>query len=107
MSYDQEGFAVYAGVALPLVTDQLREAHELIAKLEKEHAEEIEHTKEQFFTNISHELRTPISLILPPIHEMQKKQDLDEQGKTLINLAERNSLRLLRLVNPTGIIPLS
>jgi len=70
-----------------------------IAKLEKKHAEEIEHTKEQFFTNISHELRTPISLILPPIHEIQKKEKLDSHIKNLINLAEKNSLRLLRLVN--------
>lgn len=70
-----------------------------ITKLQKEHAEELEQTKEQFFTNISHELRTPISLILPPIHEVQAKGQLDEQSRRLISLAEKNSLRLLKLVN--------
>ncbi len=70
-----------------------------IAKLEKEHSEEIERTKERFFTNISHELRTPISLILPPIHEIQKKGKMDEFSRHLISLAEKNSVRLLRLVN--------
>jgi len=70
-----------------------------IIRMEKEHAEEIEQTKEQFFTNISHELRTPISLILPPIHEIQKKGHLDTQSTKLIALAEKNSVRLLRLVN--------
>ena len=70
-----------------------------VAKLQKDHAEELEHTKEQFFTNISHELRTPISLILPPIHEIQQHGKLDDQSRKLIALAEKNSLRLLKLVN--------
>lgn len=70
-----------------------------ITKMEKAHAEEIEQTKELFFTNISHELRTPISLILPPIHELLKKGKLDEHNHRLVSLAEKNSVRLLRLVN--------
>ncbi|MCV9387025.1 hybrid sensor histidine kinase/response regulator transcription factor [Reichenbachiella ulvae] len=70
-----------------------------IARLEMEHAEEIERTKENFFTNISHELRTPISLILPPLHQIQKKHKLDPESTNLIDLAEKNSVRLLKLVN--------
>ncbi|HEY4653960.1 MAG TPA: two-component regulator propeller domain-containing protein, partial [Cyclobacteriaceae bacterium] len=70
-----------------------------IIRMEKEHAEEIERTKERFFTNISHELRTPISLILPPIQEFMKRSKLDNESKHLIMLAEKNSRRLLRLVN--------
>jgi len=70
-----------------------------ITRMEIAHAEEIEQTKEQFFTNISHELRTPISLILPPIHEVQKRGKLDAESNQLIGLAEKNSIRLLRLVN--------
>ncbi|PIB36269.1 hypothetical protein BFP72_13145 [Reichenbachiella sp. 5M10] len=70
-----------------------------ITRLEVQHAEEIERTKEIFFTNISHELRTPISLILPPIHQIQNKGILDTESSKLIALAEKNSVRLLRLVN--------
>ncbi|RJE72668.1 two-component regulator propeller domain-containing protein [Reichenbachiella sp. MSK19-1] len=70
-----------------------------ITRLEVKHAEEIERTKEVFFTNISHELRTPISLILPPIHQVQHTGTLDTESKTLIALAEKNAERLLRLVN--------
>jgi signal transduction histidine kinase/ligand-binding sensor domain-containing protein/DNA-binding response OmpR family regulator len=70
-----------------------------IAKLEKEHAEELVQAKQQFFTSISHELRTPISLIIPPIQQVLKRGNLDEQNKSLINLAEKNSQRLLRLIN--------
>lgn len=86
--------------ALRIYSARMRLKNELkIVKMEKEHAEEIERTKERFFTNISHELRTPISLILPPIHEIQKKGKLDPESSQLISLAEKNSARLLRLVN--------
>src|ERR1051325_6163307 len=70
-----------------------------IARMEKDHAEEIAQTKQQFFTNISHELRTPISLILPPIRQVIQKGELDNESRQLITLAEKNSLRLIRLVD--------
>ena len=70
-----------------------------IARLEKEHAENINQAKQQFFTSISHELRTPISLIIPPIQQIIRRGTLDEDSKSLILLAEKNSQRLLRLIN--------
>ena len=87
-------------VALKIYSDRIKLENELkISKLEVAHAEEIEQTKEQFFTNISHELRTPISLILPPIHQIMKNGNLDDDSYKLISLAEKNSHRLLRVVN--------
>ncbi|HKZ36942.1 MAG TPA: ATP-binding protein, partial [Chryseolinea sp.] len=86
------GFKVYA-IRLKL-KNELK-----IAKLERGHAEELVNTKQQFFTSISHELRTPISLIIPPIQQVLKHGDLNEKNKGLITLAEKNSQRLLRLIN--------
>ncbi len=98
------GYTVFGGLLIFFLTrffmGRVRLRNELkIARLQKSHAEELERTKEHFFTNISHELRTPISLILPPIHEIQKSGTLDDQSKQLISLAEKNSQRLLKLVN--------
>jgi signal transduction histidine kinase/ligand-binding sensor domain-containing protein/DNA-binding response OmpR family regulator len=70
-----------------------------IVRIERAHEDEITLTKQQFFTNISHELRTPISLILPPIQQVLKRENIDEDSKSLIKLAEKNSYRLLRVVN--------
>jgi signal transduction histidine kinase/ligand-binding sensor domain-containing protein/DNA-binding response OmpR family regulator len=70
-----------------------------VARLEREHAEEIIQTKQQFFTNISHELRTPLSLIIPPIQQIAKNDNLDAESRSLIDIAEKNSQRLLRLIN--------
>jgi signal transduction histidine kinase/ligand-binding sensor domain-containing protein/DNA-binding response OmpR family regulator len=91
---------VFIIAGLRVYTVRLKLKNDLkIAVLEKEHAEEIVLTKQQFFTSISHELRTPISLIIPPIQQILKRDKLDEDDKKLITLAEKNSQRLLRLIN--------
>ena len=93
-------FIAIAIIAFKIYSTRLRLGNELkIALLEKDHAEEIMQTKQQFFTNISHELRTPISLIIPPIQQIIKSGTLDEVNTGLITLAEKNSQRLLRLIN--------
>jgi signal transduction histidine kinase/ligand-binding sensor domain-containing protein/DNA-binding response OmpR family regulator len=91
---------ILAFVALKIYSGRLHLRNELkITRLEKEHTEELAQIRQQFFTNISHELRTPISLILPPIHQIIKRGNLDRENLRLISLAEKNSHRLLRLIN--------
>ncbi len=70
-----------------------------LANLEKVHSEEILNTKQQFFTNISHEFRTPLSLITPPIQQVLNSGELQGKNLEMLKLAEKNSKRLLKLVN--------
>lgn len=87
-------------IALRIYVIRLKLKNELkLARVEKEHAEELVKAKQEFFTSISHELRTPISLIIPPIQQIIKRGNLDDENKSLITLAEKNSQRLLRLIN--------
>ncbi|HEY1746685.1 MAG TPA: ATP-binding protein [Xanthobacteraceae bacterium] len=61
---------------------------------------EINRAKTAFFSNVSHEFRTPLTLMLGPLEEaLQHPEQL--QGKRLeeVAVAHRNALRLLRLVN--------
>lgn len=60
---------------------------------------EIDRAKTAFFTNISHEFRTPLTLMLGPIEEVLGAQDLSPSVRQELQLAQRNSLRLLKLVN--------
>ncbi len=70
-----------------------------IAQIEKEHSEQILDVRQNFFTNVSHEFRTPLSLIVPPIKQVLNNGTIDENSKKLLQLAERNSKRLMSLVN--------
>ena len=52
----------------------------------------------QFFTNLSHEFRTPLTLIIDPIDRLLDDTPLDDQQRSLLQLARRNVRVLLRLV---------
>jgi len=56
---------------------------------------ELDRAKTAFFSNVSHEFRTPLTLMLGPVEDMRRRGDADGQ----LQVVHRNSLRLLRLVN--------
>lgn len=69
-----------------------------LAKLETQKERELSEKKIEFFTNISHEFRSPLSLILNPVIELQTMTD-DVLIVSKLNMVQRNASRLLRLVN--------
>jgi PAS domain S-box-containing protein len=58
---------------------------------------EMDRAKTVFFSNISHEFRTPLTLMLGPLDELAQAHD--ERHQALATTARRNALRLLKLVN--------
>lgn len=69
---------------------------------ERKRVEEIEaldKAKTLFFSNISHEFRTPLTLILGSIEQVLMDRNTIPENVNRIGIAQRNSLRLLRLVN--------
>ncbi len=60
--------------------------------------EEINQLKFKFFTNVSHDLRTPLTLIVTPLDAMLKESTDVKQTKRL-TLMRNNAMRLLTLVN--------
>lgn len=61
--------------------------------------EEATHAKLVFFTNISHDFRTPLTLIADPIEQLLANRTLDGQPRQLLELMKKNVHILLRLVN--------
>ena len=60
---------------------------------------ELDRAKTAFFSNISHEFRTPLTLMLGPVEEMRAEVGLPPDRRELLDVVHRNGLRLLRLVN--------
>jgi signal transduction histidine kinase len=60
---------------------------------------ETDRAKTAFFSNVSHEFRTPLTLMLGPLEEVLGSGRADTVTAGLVEVAHRNGLRLLRLVN--------
>lgn len=65
---------------------------------EAERIHELDQLKLKFLTNLSHEFRTPISLILGPVESLIE-QEKDNTLRVQLNMIKRNGKRLLNLVN--------
>ena len=59
----------------------------------------IDRSKTIFFSNISHEFRTPLALLLGPIGELLTDPALDPSFRTNLDIAYRNAIRMQKLVN--------
>lgn len=66
---------------------------------EHEKEKEIYHAKIEFFTNVAHEIRTPLTLIKGPMEKIIMKVDEVPQIKNNLLIMERNTDRLLNLTN--------
>lgn len=64
-----------------------------------EQLQEATQSKLMFFTNVSHDLRTPLTLIAEPVAQLAAAGNLTSQQQTLIRIADKNTHILQRLIN--------
>lgn len=83
-----------------LILMRARLIHEArLEHVEREKAEELYNVKMQFFTDISHEFRTPLTLILAPLQKILSSFDNEPKLTRQIQLIRKNADRLLRLID--------
>ncbi len=89
-----------------LVAGQIATAIQNVRSAEEERKRlealaEIDRAKTAFFSNVSHEFRTPLTLMLGPVEDLLAKSHigLSPAAKSQLELVNRNGSRLLRLVN--------
>ncbi|HEX7023134.1 MAG TPA: ATP-binding protein [Trueperaceae bacterium] len=91
---------------LMLIADQVSTAvaNARAREEERKRAEslaELNRAKTEFFSNVSHEFRTPLTLLLGPLEHLlaERKAPLLPEQRAELEVAYRNGLRLLKLVN--------
>ncbi|ADQ78232.1 integral membrane sensor hybrid histidine kinase [Paludibacter propionicigenes WB4] len=85
-----------AGAIIWFLLNRVRLRNELrISRIDKEKSEELAQTKLRYFTNISHDLLTPLTIISLLIDELQSKSQVD---KNQVELIKNNVNRLRRLI---------
>ncbi len=100
------GFLLFAALGAVLVYFALRFVKQRRAmseqlrdeRLEKEKMEEVNQMKTRFFINISHEFRTPLTLILSPLQEIIERTT-DKWQRSQLSHILKNTNKLLHLVN--------
>ena len=86
-------------IILRLVYTRIKDKNELrIERLKVKQQEELNQSKMQFFTNISHEFRSPLTLIIGPLEQMQAVEK-DHERHRLYQIMLRHANRLLLLIN--------
>jgi signal transduction histidine kinase/ligand-binding sensor domain-containing protein/AraC-like DNA-binding protein len=68
-------------------------------RLRREHEDKLIQMKMQFLTNITHEFKTPLSLILSPANHLDRKYGHDAESRFQLDILKRNASRLKWLVN--------
>ena len=89
---------------LRLVASNIAAAVAAAHALEEQRAQaqalaELDRAKTAFFSNISHEFRTPLTLLLAPLQDALARGPLPAELQASLETAERNGVRLLKLVN--------
>jgi PAS domain S-box-containing protein len=83
---------VAAGVTSARISQAQRQRAEELAELDR--------AKTVFFSNVSHEFRTPLTLIMGPVEELRARlADADPLARDQLDVVRRNAQRLGRLVN--------
>jgi signal transduction histidine kinase len=97
-----ETYRVFYDLLAASVTTEVAKARASEEKNKRAEAlAEIDRAKTAFFSNVSHEFRTPLTLMLGPLEEelAERSSPLPAARRERLEMAHRNSLRLLRLVN--------
>jgi len=87
-----------ANAKLKIQTEEIIRQNEKLKRISKE-LEEATRAKVTFFTNISHEFRTPLTLIIGPLENIIESKNFTDYQIEQLDMMLRNANRLLRLIN--------
>lgn len=90
--------AAVAGVSRIRIMYSRKKRADQLQKIEQKHKEEIYESKLRFFTNISHEFCTPLTLIYAPCNRLMEQKNLPDSAKKYTSVIKQNAERLNSLI---------
>lgn len=85
--------------ALVVINHSKAKLQQKIQEFENEKEKELYQAKIDFFINIAHEIRTPLTLIKSPLEKVTHDIKLPQNAKNYLDIVDKNANRLLDLVN--------
>lgn len=83
-----------------IISIRLKEKNAVrLANFEKENEKEINRIKMDFFTAVSHELKTPLSLIVAPLKYIAQHQDMSPESSEKLEIAIKNTNNMVGLID--------
>ena len=97
-------YLLLTAIAVHWIYSSVHSRMEIRRKLEEEsraktQAEEMNKQKVNFFANVSHDLKTPLTLIVSPLQKIVADHELDGRVKNAINVVLRNAKRMWNLLD--------
>jgi PAS domain S-box-containing protein len=97
-----DGYRTFFGLIATQIASALADVRALDEERRRTEAlAELDRVKTAFFSNVSHEFRTPLTLLIGPLEDILSRADgtLPRDVEAAVGVAHRNGLRLLKLVN--------
>jgi len=93
-------FLVLNVIIIQMIKRYIEQKHLVeVAQIERDKEKQLTHFKLQFFTNISHELRSHLSLIVSPVNKLLRKKNQSNENRELLDRIDLNVVRLLKLTD--------
>lgn len=100
-------YLLYSGIVLYMIwrfaswrhRRRVLETRLRFRQIEQEKQDEMNRERNRFFTHVTHEFRTPLTLILNPVEELMENGRFTPEERKAVTLIHQNSRRLLSLVN--------
>lgn len=97
-------YLILIGLAAAFIIVYVRRKSEMKMQMQKLEMDivkrhEMDEAKMRFFTNVSHDLRTPLSLIITPLEKLMSSSNFEKKAENDLKLMHRNALILMSEVN--------
>lgn len=100
-------YACYAALLLGIVyfvwryftNKKMFEERLEVERIKEQNMKELTRARINFFTNISHDLKTPLTLVVDPLKQLKEHLPEESEGRTYVRLIEKNVVRIQRMIS--------